>query len=236
MENQSSRCVLDHDNGLLWSPAISFQWPFLTSENIVSRCTVVSVFQKYVHELRITNQVMYLGPQRWRRLAWTWFQELFAWESIILSLPRIQHSRYQVGLDAGSEAETTYKNLLTKLPAGPDAVEAAYSTVEKLMSSLNTYVGVSLLFFGVTTTETSEAHLGGQLALWHARGRAVTLNSLCCQDRTYVRTNCLHVMTACITYRAGCAIKPYGDLQPEQIYDKLKNNMKSWMTTLGGIK
>lgn len=49
-----------------------------------------------VHELRITNQVMYLGPPV-EDVRQSLMMELFSWESIILALPRITHARYQVG-------------------------------------------------------------------------------------------------------------------------------------------
>lgn len=51
--------------------------------------------QNIIHELRITNQVIYLNPPiedcRYRL-----YQEMFAWKMNILSLPRIQSQRYQV--------------------------------------------------------------------------------------------------------------------------------------------
>ena len=50
-----------------------------------------------VHELRITNQVMYLGPPV-EDVRQSLMMELFSWESIILALPRITHARYQVSL------------------------------------------------------------------------------------------------------------------------------------------
>ena len=48
----------------------------------------------------------------------------------------------QVGLDAGSEAETTYKNLLTKLPKGSDMLQSAYEAIEKLVAEVDEYVKV----------------------------------------------------------------------------------------------
>ena len=51
--------------------------------------------QELLHELRITNQTMYLHPpvEGARELL---HQDMFAWEAVILQLPRIRHSRYQV--------------------------------------------------------------------------------------------------------------------------------------------
>jgi len=51
--------------------------------------------QKFVHELRITNQVMYLNPPV-EEVRVSVIGELYSWEANILTLPRITHSRYQV--------------------------------------------------------------------------------------------------------------------------------------------
>lgn len=52
--------------------------------------------QNVVHELRITNQVIYLNPPI-EDCRYKLYQEMFAWKMVILSLPRIQSQRYQVG-------------------------------------------------------------------------------------------------------------------------------------------
>ena len=46
-------------------------------------------------ELRITNQQMHLHPSM-EVASHELFSQLTAWQNIILNLPRIQHSRYQV--------------------------------------------------------------------------------------------------------------------------------------------
>lgn len=48
-----------------------------------------------VHELRITNQLIYVNPPVEESRV-NIMQELFGWEAVITSLPRIRHSRYQV--------------------------------------------------------------------------------------------------------------------------------------------
>lgn len=53
--------------------------------------------QNVVHELRITNQVIYLNPPI-EDCRYKLYQEMFAWKMVILSLPRIQSQRYQVGI------------------------------------------------------------------------------------------------------------------------------------------
>lgn len=52
-------------------------------------------FQPMVHELRITNQLIYVNPPVEESRV-NIMQELFGWEAVITSLPRIRHSRYQV--------------------------------------------------------------------------------------------------------------------------------------------
>lgn len=47
------------------------------------------------HELRITNQLIYVNPPVEESRV-NIMQELFGWEAVITSLPRIRHSRYQV--------------------------------------------------------------------------------------------------------------------------------------------
>jgi len=49
----------------------------------------------------------------------------------------------QVGVDAASASETTYKKLLSKLPSGQDALCAAYEAIEKTVHDVDTYVRVS---------------------------------------------------------------------------------------------
>lgn len=53
--------------------------------------------QNIVHELRITNQVIYLNPPI-EECRYKLYQEMFSWKMVILSLPRIQSQRYQVSV------------------------------------------------------------------------------------------------------------------------------------------
>uniref|UniRef100_G1PMK1 AAA+ ATPase domain-containing protein n=1 Tax=Myotis lucifugus TaxID=59463 RepID=G1PMK1_MYOLU len=57
----------------------------------------IFAFQNVIHELRITNQVIYLNPPI-EECRYKLYQEMFAWKMIVLSLPRIQSQRYQVSL------------------------------------------------------------------------------------------------------------------------------------------
>lgn len=63
-------------------------------------------FQNVIHELRITNQVIYLNPPI-EECRYKLYQEMFAWKMIVLSLPRIQSQRYQVSLLVGPPLSAT---------------------------------------------------------------------------------------------------------------------------------
>ncbi|XP_078590507.1 cytoplasmic dynein 1 heavy chain 1-like isoform X1 [Branchiostoma floridae x Branchiostoma japonicum] len=92
------------------------------------------------YELRLMNQVIYLEPPL-ENVRMRLFQQLHDWEQVITTLPRIQSSRYQVGLERGeSERETTYRNLLTKLPDGQHAMDVAFQAIEDVVVKTNAYV------------------------------------------------------------------------------------------------
>lgn len=90
-----------------------------------------------VHEVRITNQVIYVSPSV-EEARYNIMQQLFAWQNVVLLQNRIQSSRYQVGLDRPSSE--TYRNLLTKLPDGALILEAAYFVIEKKIRQMQDYV------------------------------------------------------------------------------------------------
>ena len=51
-----------------------------------------------LHDIRITNQIMYLHPSI-EDCRYVLLQQLFAWQAVVTSQERIQSTRYQVGLD-----------------------------------------------------------------------------------------------------------------------------------------
>lgn len=53
--------------------------------------------QTLIHEIRITNQVIYVNPSV-EEARFNIMQQLFAWENVVLLQTRIQSSRYQVSL------------------------------------------------------------------------------------------------------------------------------------------
>ncbi|XP_041352869.1 LOW QUALITY PROTEIN: cytoplasmic dynein 1 heavy chain 1-like [Gigantopelta aegis] len=121
----------------------------------------------FIHELRITNQLIYVSPPVVQARS-NIMQELFAWEAVITSLPRIQHSRYQVGLEAESASETAYRNVLTKLPQGSLILEDAYSAIEKIVLEFNNYVTVWLRYQSLwdLNPDVLYGRLGSNLTLW----------------------------------------------------------------------
>lgn len=53
--------------------------------------------QTLIHEIRITNQVIYVNPSV-EEARFNVMQQLFAWENVVLLQTRIQSSRYQVNV------------------------------------------------------------------------------------------------------------------------------------------
>ncbi|XP_055497118.1 cytoplasmic dynein 1 heavy chain 1 isoform X1 [Leucoraja erinacea] len=99
-----------------------------------------------VHELHITNQVIYLHPPI-EDCRYKLYQELFSWKMIILTLPRIQSQRYQVGFQYElSEEEKFYRNALTRMPDGPAALEEAHEAVMGIVREVEKYVKVWLQY------------------------------------------------------------------------------------------
>ncbi|THD25348.1 Dynein heavy chain 1 cytosolic [Fasciola hepatica] len=92
-----------------------------------------------LHELRITNQQMHLHPsievaQQELMLS------LGAWESTVLNLPRIQHSRYQVGLETESDTQRNYKKLLHDLQNTGEVLEEAHQAIMDVVDEAREYV------------------------------------------------------------------------------------------------
>lgn len=129
--------------------------------------------QSLVHEIRITNQLMYVAPSV-EEARYKLLQELFAWENVILTLSRIESSRYQVGLDR--HVSPQYRDLLNKIPDALSVLDAAYQAIESKISQMYTYIDQWLTY----------------QSLW--------------------------------------------DLQPEQLYEKLGDDLSRWMNTLVELK
>uniref|UniRef100_A0A8C5Q446 AAA+ ATPase domain-containing protein n=1 Tax=Leptobrachium leishanense TaxID=445787 RepID=A0A8C5Q446_9ANUR len=123
-----------------------------------------------VHELRITNQVIYLNPPI-EDCQYKLFQEMFAWKTVILSLPRIQSQRYQVGVHYElSEEEKYYRNALTRMPDGPAGLDEAYNAVMGIVTEVEQYVKVWLQYQCLWDMQAENIYnrLGEDLNKWQA--------------------------------------------------------------------
>lgn len=121
--------------------------------------------QHAIHEIRITNQQMYLFPSI-EEARFQITQQLFAWQAIVTSQIRLQSSRYQVGLD--KPVLETYRNLLTKLPTGSEPLENAYEAIEKKVSEVRNYVDEWLRYQSLwdLQPDTLYGNLGEDVNLW----------------------------------------------------------------------
>lgn len=99
--------------------------------------------QPLVHELRITNQVMYVQPSL-EEARFNLLQELFAWQNVILMLNRIESSRYQVGLDRHTSPQ--YRDLLNKIPDAQNVLDSAYSAIESKIRQMSNYINQWLTY------------------------------------------------------------------------------------------
>ncbi|XP_055846761.1 dynein heavy chain, cytoplasmic isoform X3 [Episyrphus balteatus] len=120
--------------------------------------------QNAIHEIRITNQQMYLYPSI-EEARFQIMQQLFAWQAIVTSQVRLQSSRYQVGLD--KPVSQTYRNLLTKLPEGK-ILENAYGSIEDKISEVRNYVDEWLRYQSLwdLQADTLYGRLAEDVNLW----------------------------------------------------------------------
>ncbi|KAL5291956.1 DYNC1H1 family protein [Megaselia abdita] len=120
--------------------------------------------QNAIHEIRITNQQMYLFPSI-EEARFQIMHQLFAWEAIVTSQVRLQSSRYQVGLD--KPVTQSYRNLLTKLP-NQNTLEQAYEAIDEKMTEVRSYVDEWLRYQSLwdLQADTLYGRLGEDINLW----------------------------------------------------------------------
>lgn len=122
--------------------------------------------QVQVHEIRITNQVMYVSPSV-EEARFNLLQELFAWENVILTLNRIESSRYQVGLDRPTSPQ--YRELLNRIPDGSHVVlESAYQAIDSKISQMRDYINQWLTYQSLWDLQPDMlyAKLGDDINRW----------------------------------------------------------------------
>lgn len=78
----------------------------------------------------------------------------------------MNHCRYQVGLD--KPVSQTYRNLLTKLPAGSEPLENAYAAIESKISEVRNYVDEWLRYQSLwdLQADTLYGRLGEDITQW----------------------------------------------------------------------
>uniref|UniRef100_A0A0X3P013 Dynein heavy chain, cytoplasmic n=1 Tax=Schistocephalus solidus TaxID=70667 RepID=A0A0X3P013_SCHSO len=118
-------------------------------------------------ELRITNQQMHLYPSI-EVATQDLFNELASWQNIILNLPRIQHSRYQVGLNTEVESRKLYRNLISTLCADSDILMLAHEEIRNLMDETEEYVKTWTSYQTLWDLQSDQvyARLGTDLEVW----------------------------------------------------------------------
>ncbi|KAL1512644.1 hypothetical protein ABEB36_002203 [Hypothenemus hampei] len=121
--------------------------------------------QVMIHEVRITNQTMYLYPSI-EEARFQIMQQLFAWEAIVTSQLRLQSSRYQVGID--KPVKETYRNILTKLPAGSQPMNNAYNAIASKIKEVQKYVNQWLTYQSLwdLQADTLYGQLGEDIGKW----------------------------------------------------------------------
>lgn len=121
--------------------------------------------QVVIHEVRITNQTMYLYPSI-EEARFQIMQQLFAWQAIVTSQQRLQSSRYQVGIDKPNTQ--TYRNILTKLPLLSSPLENAYTAIQAKISEIRNYVNEWLTYQTLWDLQAEKLYgsLGEDISLW----------------------------------------------------------------------
>ena len=171
------------------------------------------------HELLLQNQLITLQPPIDYARS-TLYRALFDWQNVVLSLPRVQSSRYQqtvaavaaVGyMEAGEEEnpkERTYRNLLSKLPSA----RVAFAPTPISGS------GPGSLGSGPEQSDARGPALSGPVLELAYK----TIEWIVERAREYVKT--------WTSYQA------LWDLQPEVLYERLGSSLRRWINVLDDIK
>ena len=121
-----------------------------------------------VHEIQIRNQVMYLNPPP-ETAREQLFHQLQEYLGVITNIPRIQSSRFQVGMVAPADqlrSQITYRSVLAVVQ--PADLLKIYRVIDECYSSVNKYVQVWLQYQALwdMQTESIFARLGDNLQKW----------------------------------------------------------------------
>ncbi|KAI0242051.1 dynein heavy chain [Massospora cicadina] len=123
--------------------------------------------QVLVHEILLRNQVMYLDPPIEQARA-SWYHQLHEWLSTVCALPKLQNSRYELGLESQAEdpRESTYMSILTTLD--DDSLFDAYARIEAKIKEVTDYVNIWLQYQSLWDLEPEliYSQLGEDLHRW----------------------------------------------------------------------
>ncbi|KFD71623.1 hypothetical protein M514_05338 [Trichuris suis] len=124
------------------------------------------ILQPIMHEIRLTQQVMYLSPCI-EEIRVNLLQQLFSWEAIVTTQTRISASRYQVGFER-SQYPATYRNLLARMPSGCKVLTDAYMVIENFVSKVKFYVDEWLRYQALWDLQADMLYdrLGTDLCRW----------------------------------------------------------------------
>ena len=123
--------------------------------------------QKLVHEMRLTQQVMYLLPSV-EEARMGLMGQMFAWQAVVTEQPRISATRFNItGLEPKT-GETTYRKTLSKLPEGQGALDAAYGAMERMIAEVQAYVAEWLRYQALWDLQGDALYekLKGDLERW----------------------------------------------------------------------
>lgn len=157
---------LDDDVGSLSSLGDESSGGYLDPE-LVAKMGAQPKIKTMQLELLIRNQLLYISPSiedaRSHLIA-----QLFEFASVVTTQKRIQHSRYQVTMEAESEYKMTYKNLLNKFMNGVKLTEFAFTAIDSLLSQAKEFVDIWLNFQSLwdLQPESLYTRLGESLNAW----------------------------------------------------------------------
>eukprot|EP00124_Ichthyophonus_hoferi_P005428 Ihof_evm1s783 gene=Ihof_evmTU1s783 len=141
--------------------------------NKVQDATTISglpVLKTKVHEIRITNQFMYLSPPL-EAVRANSLQELHQWLGMVCLLPRIQSSRFDIGSMTTDDGltETNYQNLLLKLQADESLLQSAYMAIERQLAEVKEYVDTWLNYQALWDLDANTVYdrLNDDIPMWH---------------------------------------------------------------------
>jgi dynein heavy chain 1 len=118
-------------------------------------------------EILIKNQVLYVSPSI-EDAREHLVSQLYEFGSVITTQKRIQHSRYQVSMEAESEYKMTYKNLLNKFPNGLKLFDCVFGAIENILGQAAEFVKTWLNFQSLWDLQPEVLYqkLGTNLSAW----------------------------------------------------------------------